>query len=431
MIPKEKFNILYIHSHDTGRCIQPYGHPVPTPHLQALAQDGILFRQNFCINPTCSPSRASLLTGEYPHQNGMTGLAHRGHALNDYSRHLAQFLKRNGYRTALAGVQHEAADPESIGYEQILDDAEDAAVAYLRDAPEAPFFLSVGFNATHRGFAKAGPAEDPRYTAPPVGLPDSAEVREDMARFKASARILDEKMGVIFQALSEAGLQDNTLVICTTDHGIAFPRMKCNLTDAGIGTMLIIRGPGGFEGGRVCDAMTTHMDLYPTICELAGLPPPEWLQGRSFLPWLRGDENKIHDAVFTQMNYHGSYEPMRAVRTLRYKYIKRGSDRRQPVGPNCDAGPSKDYWMRHGWRLEQYDGEELYDLVFDPTEQRNLIHHPEKQEILQEMRRRLHHWQQETRDPLLLEGFVAPPQGCIMDDINNAEAGNGITWKAI
>ncbi len=427
----QKPNILYIHSHDTGRYVQPYGYNIPTPRIQALAEEGILFRQNFCINPTCSPSRASLLTGEYPHQNGMTGLAHRGHKLNDYSRHLAQFLKRNGYTTALAGVQHEAAQPEWIGYDQVLSNPTDAAVAYLQDIPEQPFFLSVGYNETHRKFPEASPAEDSRYTAPPGGLPDTPEVREDMARFKASARILDEKMGTVLRALEEAGLKDNTLVICTTDHGIAFPRMKCNLTDAGTGTMLIMRGPGGFEGGRVCDQMTTHMDLYPTICNLAGLQPPAWLQGRNLLPWVCGDEGEIHDAVFTQVNYHGSYEPMRAVRTQRYKYIKRGSDRRHQVGSNCDAGPSKDVWVQNGWMHECYDGEELYDLVFDPCERRNLIEHPEKQEVLADMRRRLHEWQQETGDPLLLAGHVAAPQGCIMDDINNPEPGSGITWHAL
>src|SRR6185369_2946181 len=80
-------NILYIHSHDSGRYLQPYGYNVPTPNIQKLASDGILFRQAFSGAPTCSPSRASLLTGQCAHQNGMLGLAHRGFALNDYSKH--------------------------------------------------------------------------------------------------------------------------------------------------------------------------------------------------------------------------------------------------------------------------------------------------------------------------------------------------------
>ncbi len=96
-------NILYMHSHDTGRYIQPYGCGIPTPNLQTLAEEGVLFRQAFCANPTCSPSRAALLTGSYPHQNGMFGLAHRGWSLDDYSQHLVHTLTAHGYAAALAG----------------------------------------------------------------------------------------------------------------------------------------------------------------------------------------------------------------------------------------------------------------------------------------------------------------------------------------
>ena len=93
-------NILYLHSHDTGRYIQPFGHAVETPRLQLLAEEGVLFRQNHCVCPTCSPSRSALLTGTYPHQNGMIGLAHRGFSLNDYSQHIVAQLKEAGYRSA-------------------------------------------------------------------------------------------------------------------------------------------------------------------------------------------------------------------------------------------------------------------------------------------------------------------------------------------
>src|SRR5210317_136169 len=115
-------NILYIHSHDTGRYIQPYGHAVQTPVLQQLAEEGILFRQNFCICPTCSPSRAALLTGSYPHENGMFGLAHRGFELNDYGEHLQHTLQKTGYISVIAGGQHVAhGEPEvftkTIGYD--------------------------------------------------------------------------------------------------------------------------------------------------------------------------------------------------------------------------------------------------------------------------------------------------------------------------
>src|SRR5215468_12267231 len=103
-------NILYIHSHDTGRYLQPYGHAVPAPNLQRLANQGVLFRKAFNAAPTCSPSRASLLTGMCPHSNGMFGLAHRAFVLNDYRQHILHTLRPAGYYSALFGVQHIAKD---------------------------------------------------------------------------------------------------------------------------------------------------------------------------------------------------------------------------------------------------------------------------------------------------------------------------------
>src|SRR5687767_2261843 len=134
-------NILYIHSHDTGRYVQPYDYAVATPNVQRLAEQGLLFRQAFCAAPTCSPSRASLLTGQCAHSSGMLGLAHRGFALRDYGQHLVRTLRAAGYYTALAGMQHEAKDPATIGYDQILitqshvEHAAPAAVDFLRSAP--------------------------------------------------------------------------------------------------------------------------------------------------------------------------------------------------------------------------------------------------------------------------------------------------------
>src|SRR3954451_19618502 len=113
-------NILYIHSHDTGRCVQPYGFQVPTPNIQLLAAQGALFREAFCAAPTCSGSRASLLTGLHCHNNGMLGLAHRGWALNDYRQHWVHALRRGGYRSTMIGEQHISIDPEVIGYDEIV-----------------------------------------------------------------------------------------------------------------------------------------------------------------------------------------------------------------------------------------------------------------------------------------------------------------------
>src|SRR5215216_2130018 len=125
-------NVLYLHSHDTGRYLQPYGHACETPNLQRLAEEGVLFRNAFSAAPTCSPSRAALLTGQSPHSAGMLGLAHRGFRLRDPSQHIAHVLTNHGFATTLIGMQHVTdGDPRETGYAEVLsqDDMSVAAVA--------------------------------------------------------------------------------------------------------------------------------------------------------------------------------------------------------------------------------------------------------------------------------------------------------------
>lgn len=426
-------NILYLHSHDTGRYVQPYGHAIPTPNLQALAEQGMLFRQCFCAGPTCSASRAALVTGQNCHSAGMIGLAHRGFSLRDYSQHLVHTLRKTGYTTALAGVQHVDRHPaERVGYDRILPQTGTAAgVAaaaeqFFRDGPDQPFFLSVGFVRTHRDFPEPGPREDARYCLPPAPLPDTPRTRYDTACFKAAARELDMGMGQVLDALRREGLEENTLVICTTDHGIAFPLMKCNLTDHGTGVMLMMRGPGGFDGGKVCDAMISHIDIYPTLCDLLGIDRPEWLEGESLLPLVRGEAEEIHDELFSEVTYHAAYEPMRAVRTRRYKYIRRYDDRDRPVLPNCDNSPSKDLLLEHGWADRPPQAEQLYDLIFDPNESCNVAPDPARAGVLKEMRGRLDAWMERTDDPILRGLPVPAPSGAKVSDPDGLSPNDGV-----
>lgn len=427
-------NILYLHSHDTGRYVQPYGYAVPAPNMQKLAEQGMLFRQCFCAGPTCSASRSALLTGMYPHACGMTGLAHRGWSLNDYGQHIVHTLKKAGYRTALFGTQHVAPHARigEIGYDQVSPDGSAqertlAAIDFLTHAPPQPFFISLGYSETHRRFHPAeieigGSAEDERYCRPPAPLPDTPETRRDMAEFIASARVLDGCYGQVLDALDDTGLSANTLVICTTDHGIAFPGMKCNLTDHGIGVLLIVRGPGGFEGGQVVDAMVSHLDLFPTLCDLLEIAPPAWLQGRSMMPFMRGQAETVRDEAFAEVTYHAAYEPQRCVRTPRYKYISRFDARERVVLPNCDDGLSKDVWLNHGWRDRPREQEYLFDLVFDPNEAHNLAADPALADVLEDMRARLIRWMRETNDPLL-DGPVPAPPGAVVNDPDGMSPG--------
>jgi arylsulfatase A-like enzyme len=423
----KKLNIVYIHSHDTGRYVEPYGHAIPTPHIQRLAEEGVLFRQAFCANPTCSPSRACLLTGQWAHSCGMGGLVNRGWSLPHPERLLPHFLRQAGYETVRAGFQHVVKDPQEGGFERILADdnsTEERAAVFLAEEHERPFFLDVGFSATHRkrrGFDMPPEGEertDPRFVKPPAPLPDAPETREDMALYIDAARTLDRQMGRVFAALDERDLRDNTLVICTTDHGIAFPLMKCNLTDHGLGVMLIMRGPNGFEGGQVVDGLVSQIDLFPTVCEVAGIAPPDWLQGVSLLPLIRGEQSEVREEVFGEINYHVCYEPQRAARTRRWKYILRLHARAQPVLPDCDDSLSKDFLLECGWREREEAEERLYDLLYDPHETRNLAADAAHGPVLEEMRGRLETWRRTTGDPLLDEPFFMPPETAEVADLD-------------
>jgi arylsulfatase A-like enzyme len=415
-------NILYIHSHDTGRFLQPYGFQVPTPNIQLLADQGVLFREAFCAAPTCSGSRASLLTGLHCHNNGMLGLAHRGWGLNDYRQHWVHTLRRAGYRSTLIGEQHISVDPSVIGYDEIVpvdsNHAEYVApltIETLREAPSEPWFMSVGFFETHRDFFAPTSVRDTLYSAPPSNLPDVVATRKDVAAFKASARSLDQGIGAVLHALHDFDLVDNTLVLCTTDHGVAFPGAKATLFDRGIGVMMLMRGPDGFTGGKVIDAPVSHLDVYPTLCELAGVEAPDWLQGASLMPLVRGESERLHEAIFAETTYHAAYEPQRAVRSERWKYIRRFDDYEHPVLANCDDSASKDLLVEAGWGEQIVPREQLYDLVLDPAEGNDVAADPARDEVLAEMRGRLDGWMRETEDPLL-DGPVAPPPGAIVNE---------------
>ncbi|MCY3991370.1 MAG: sulfatase [Caldilineaceae bacterium] len=435
-------NIIYLHSHDTGRYLQPYGHAVPAPNLQRLAEEGVLFRKAFNAAPTCSPSRACLLTGQNAHGCGQLGLANRDFFLQHPERHLANFLRGHGYRTALCGFQHLVLDTRTLGYEWIAEvnppgsgsarGTTAAAVDFINQAHDRPFFLAVGYFETHREFPEPTEEEDERYTLPPAPLPDTPQTRYDMASYKRMAKILDDQVGAVLEALEQAGLAEDTLFIYTTDHGLAFPAMKCTLTDHGMGVALIVRGPHGFGGGKVVDGMISQIDIYPTLCELLGVEPPEWLEGRSVLPLVAGTADEINEEIFAEVTYHAAYEPKRAVRTQRWKYIRRFDRWPTTALPNIDDGPSKQYLLENGLAGRTVHQEALYDLVYDPNEACNLVNDPAYAEPLAEMRRRLWSWMERTDDPLL-RGPVPAAEGSYVDSADetdpDAERAAVLLWR--
>lgn len=426
-------NIIYMHTHDSGRYWSPYGYAVPTPNIMAFAKQGTVFRQCYCAGPTCSPSRSAMLTGYNPHKNGMQGLASRGWQLHDYSHHLANYLGRHGFHTALCGIQHEAPDYRMIGYHEIVgsqDFSMDAteqsmeewdyhntedACAFLRGRAErngGPFFLSMGWFNTHREYPRAQNDINPDYLTVPETLYDCDTNRKDMADYHESVRVVDSCFGKIMKTLDETGQRDDTMIIMTTDHGIAFPKMKCTLYDTGIGVAFILDYPGNPRKGTGTDALMSQLDVFPTVCELAGIETPDWVEGRSILPFMNGETEKIRDEIFSEVTYHAAYEPKRCIRTTRYKLIRRFDYHNGIVPANIDECISKDFLFEHGFAQRACLREYLFDLWLDPVERENLVGNEKYREIYGELSRRLEEWMKRTDDPVLKYGSRVPkPEG--------------------
>ncbi|WP_168121508.1 sulfatase [Paenibacillus sp. HB172176] len=429
-------NIIYMHSHDTGRWIEPYGYRVPTPNLQKLSDEGTLFRKAFSACPTCSPSRSALLSGMTPHSNGMIGLSHLGFHLNQPKRHLANYLQEQGYDTVLSGVQHEIAPShtEELGYGLDLNKVNTGKDATERDVLSAelaadyvrskgdgkPFFLSLGLFHTHRsgaGFPKAPEfgEVDPNTVMPPYPLGDHAETRSDMAQFIDSAKVMDHCVGLLLRSVEEAGIADETMIIYTTDHGPAFPEMKGQLKDTGIGVSLLVKWPAacGIGEGTTIDSQVSHLDIFPTICELIGSKPPAGLQGCSLLPLATGTGMREKSFIFAETNYHVAYEPSRCIRSERYKLIRLYGPDDRKVLCNIDDSPSKSWWLERGFSGEKAEKVQLYDLALDPYETRNVASDHRYQKIYEELSIHLDEWMKETNDELC-HGTIPAPVGAIV-----------------
>jgi len=422
-------NVLFIILHDLGTWLGCYGDPsLRTTNLDRLAEEGVRFDNYFCTTPLCSPSRGSIMTGRHPHVNGLNGLVHRGFSLNARERCLPQLLTEAGYETLLFGFQHEARDPARLGYQWVSDRQEanqcrfvtPLAADFLREragsGKKAPFFAMVGYQEVHRGFKQeCYTPDDPADVSVPAYLPDTPEVREDIADFHGIIHAADTCVGELLKTLDETGLTENTWVIFTTDHGAAFPRAKSTLYDPGIRTACIMRRPARFGGGRVHGHLLSNVDMLPTLLEAADVSIPENVQGRSFLPLLTGGDYRRRDCIYAEKTYHDIYDPIRAIRTERYKYI-RSYERRPWLPLPSDVRRSPSARSMPAKYREPRDPEELYDLDRDPLEMTNLIGDPEYKDVHRRLRDQLERWQQETNDPILL-GPVELPEGGRIDPV--------------
>ncbi len=221
MTDRRRDNVLIIHWHDLGRYLGAYGHhDVSSPRLDELAAEGILFTRAHATAPLCSPSRGSLFTGRYPQSNGLVGLAHHGWEYRAGVRTLPQILSESGWHTALFGMQHETSYPARLGFDEYdvsnsyCEYVVEHARRWLTEPPEKPFLLTAGFFETHRPYPRDRyePADATGVDVPGY-LPDTAEVRQDLAEFYGSISVADAAVGRLLDTLSATGLDRTTWVV--------------------------------------------------------------------------------------------------------------------------------------------------------------------------------------------------------------------------
>ncbi|GBG38124.1 sulfatase [Mycobacterium montefiorense] len=408
-------NVLIVHWHDLGRYLGAYGHPdVDSPRLDQFATDSILFTRAHATAPLCTPSRGSFFTGRYPQSNGLVGLAHHGWEYRAGVHTLPQILSESGWYSALFGMQHETSYPKRLGFDEFdvsnsyCDYVVDKVQDWLHnDAPqrgEQPFLLTAGFFETHRPYPRDRyqPADSATVELPDY-LPDTPEVRGDLADFYGAITTADAAVGRIIDTLTETGLDANTWVVFFTDHGPALPRAKSTLYDAGTGVALLIRPPTGRAiPPRVYDELFSGVDLVPTLLELLGLDAPADIEGISHAHALIAADtaaDPVREQVYTMKTYHDSFDPIRAIRTKEYSYIENYVPRPLLDLPwDIEESPS-------GLAVAPFvksprPERELYDLRTDPTETTNLLTEGDSgmDAIAADLAVRLNDWRQRTGD---------------------------------
>ncbi|HEY0831489.1 MAG TPA: sulfatase [Candidatus Dormibacteraeota bacterium] len=393
-------DIVVITTHDIGRHLHCYGQAsVVSPNLDALAADGVRFTQAFATAPQCSPSRASLASGMYPHNNGVMGLAHAGFDWPLAVPHAAAIFAEHGFQAHLFGGQHVTPHPARLGFRG-MHSTSDFERVLRHHAKDQRLYLEINFEETHRPYPPAG--EPPDGLVIPGYLPDGPEAVEEMTAVEQAIATMDRSVGHVLAALDNAGRASDALVVFTTDHGLAVPRAKCTLYDAGLEVALLVRWPTGAIGrGTTNSELVSNIDVLPTLLKSCGLPVPSAVQGRSLFGPGR-------DAVFAEKTFHSYYDPMRCVRTHRHKLIRNFETAfAVEVPADIQAGPI--FRANVGlYSKDRPSTAELYDLDADPLEQHNLAGDGGHSDMERNLVEQLSSWMRETSDPLL-NGPVASP----------------------
>ena len=459
----ERPNILFI-SVDDMNCdsVGVYGSPLKniTPHMDRLASEGLRFEYAHVMVGNCYPGRNVMFSGRSSHSNLVEGF----YAIKEpHFPHLADLMKAGGYFTGIFGkVSHttpyspydwDLEMGKKKGEKNHIKDAGSyyrttaEGIAAAKDA-DKPFCLLINISDPHLPFYawnRRQEMEDPykpsQFYTPeevpvPGYLPDTPNVRKELAHYYMSVSRADDCVGETLRALEESGQADNTLVMFLSDHGMPLPFAKTCLYHHSTRTPWMVRWPGTIKPGtHDTDHMVSALDLLPTLLDVAGLKHPKGLEGRSFYKVLKGRKQPELDYVIKEYNESSGRRrhPMRGVQTKRFNYIfnpwavqgrkfqaaAQGTLTYREMVKLSETDP---VWAKH---LNQFDYrvvEEFFDIENDPDNLINLINHPDYQEEIEAHRAILGKFMEKTKDPVFaafqnrdnpsyLDGFVAALQG--------------------
>lgn len=475
-------NVIFFITDDESPTLGCYGDTCAvTPHIDALAADGMVFRRAFATTASCSASRSVVMSGLHNHRNGQYGHQHNYHKFasfhNVVSLSLPRVMANAGYRTARCGKYHVA--PEDVYYfeETIRGNGRNAVEMannckdFITDKSEQPFFLYFATSDPHRGGGKdqsssrdlkpdlfgnrAGKESHkgvtevfyrPEDVNVPYFLPDTPETREELAQYYQSCSRIDQGIGRLVSILKEAGLYEDTLIVFTSDHGMAFSGGKTTVYEGGLNVPFVVRNPYSDHRGIQTDAMVSHIDITPSLLDFAGglnaktNGPRQWVNpdqyyadkpwaksenrgpklksyhGKSWIPVTTGERNTHWDTIFASHTFHEiqMYYPMRVVRDDRYKLIWN-------IAHQLPYPFASDLWAASSWQAQfqkslnapyghktvgqyiQRERFELFDMQKDPEETTNLALDPKYSEVLQEYQARLKAMQQQLNDPWVMK----------------------------
>ena len=483
--PAAERNVIFFITDDESPTLGCYGDPVArTPAIDAIAKDGLVFRNAFATTASCSASRSVVMSGTHNHRNGQFGHQHHFHKFasfhNVVSLSLPRVMSRAGYRTGHIGKYHVA--PETVyqfdtylkGNGRNAVDMADKSKSFITDkSDDRPFFLYFGTSDPHRGGGvdkdstrklkpdlfgnKPGNGSypgvdevfyDPADVVVPHFLPDTPDTREELSQYYQSIARVDQGVAQLVKILKEADLYDKTMIVFTSDHGMAFAGGKTTVYEGGLRVPMVVRDPYQKKRGVESEAFVSHIDITPTLLDFAGgldheknapknylNPDKFWKErgeavkenrdgnrnfdnyhGKSWMHCLANPDEPHHETIFASHTFHEiqMYYPMRVVRDAKFKLIWN-------IAHPLPYPFASDLWKASSWQAQWEKGMdapygnmtvgryvqrpefELYDIYRDPHETKNLADSAEHQKTLAEYKAKLKQMQREMEDPWIMK----------------------------